>query len=109
MHQLRKWLTALVAGAVCVMGAATPAAALGPDRLPITVANQSGRGEQVFVHVLGTNLATGKLGWVDGGGTFREAVGVATDADDRRRLDAAGNEVVDDETAQGSGCSGDDE
>lgn len=71
MHQLRKWLTALVAGAVCLMGAAAPAAALGPDRLPITVANQSGRGEQVFVHVLGTNLATGQLGWVDGGGTFR--------------------------------------
>lgn len=54
------------------MGVAAPAAALGPDRLPITIGNQSGRGEQVFVHVLGTNLATGRLGWVDQGGTFHQ-------------------------------------
>ncbi|MFS0704712.1 beta-1,3-glucanase family protein [Cellulomonas sp. 179-A 9B4 NHS] len=72
MRQLRTWLTALVVGALCVMGAAAPAAAVGPDRLPITVANSSGRGEQVYVHVLGTNLATGRLGWVDAGGTFRQ-------------------------------------
>ncbi|QGQ17972.1 glucan endo-1,3-beta-D-glucosidase [Cellulomonas sp. JZ18] len=71
MHQLRTWLTALVVGALCVMGAAAPAAAVGPDRLPITIGNQSGRGEQVFVHVLGTDLTTGRLGWVDAGGTFR--------------------------------------
>ncbi|WP_309133792.1 beta-1,3-glucanase family protein [Cellulomonas sp.] len=71
MRQLRTWLTALVVGALCVMGAAAPAAAVGPDRLPITIGNQSGRGEQVFVHVLGTDLATGRLGWVDAGGTFR--------------------------------------
>ncbi|WP_149205176.1 beta-1,3-glucanase family protein [Actinotalea subterranea] len=72
MHQLRKWLVALVVGGLCAMGAAAPAAAVGPDQLPITIANQSGRGEQVFVHVLGTNLATGRLGWVDAGGTFHQ-------------------------------------
>ncbi len=72
MRQLRKLLTTVVVGALCVVGAAVPAASIGPDRLPITVANQSGRGEQVFVHVLGTNLQTGRLGWVDGGGTFHQ-------------------------------------
>lgn len=72
MRQLQKWLTALVVGALCVVGAAAPVAAVGPDRLPITIANRSGRGEQVFVHVLGTDLATGRLGWVDAGGTFRQ-------------------------------------
>jgi hypothetical protein len=72
MHQLRKWLIAILAGALCVTGATAPATAVGPDKLPITIANQSGRGEQVFVHVLGTNLATGRLGYVDAGGTFRQ-------------------------------------
>jgi hypothetical protein len=72
MRRLRKWFTALVVGALCIMGTAAPTAAIGPDRLPITIANQSGRGEQVFVHVLGTNLATGRLGWVDAGGTFHQ-------------------------------------
>jgi len=75
MRRLRTWLTTLVVGALCITGVAAPAApaaAAGPDRLPITIANQSGLSEQVFVYVLGTNLATGKLGWVDAGGTFRQ-------------------------------------
>ena len=30
----------------------------------------SGRGEAVYVYVLGTNLSTGRLGYVNAGGTF---------------------------------------
>ncbi len=61
---------ALALGAgVSALGAA-PAAALGPDRLPITVANTSGRSEQTYLYVLGTDLASGRLGWVDAAGAF---------------------------------------
>lgn len=63
-------LLALVA-AMLGVAAAAPAAAVGPDRLPITVTDRSGRGEQVHLYVLGTDLASGRLGWVDAGGTFR--------------------------------------
>ncbi|GIG41178.1 beta-1,3-glucanase family protein [Cellulomonas phragmiteti] len=77
MRHVRTRWTAAVTAALTLAGtlvagiaAAAPAAAVGPDRLPITVGNQSGRGEQVYLYVLGTNLATGRLGWVDGSGTF---------------------------------------
>ena len=46
------------------------AQAVGPDRLPLTITNSSGRGEAVYVYVLGTNLSTGRLGYVNAGGTF---------------------------------------
>lgn len=60
---------ALAATAASVAGA--PAAqAAGPDRLPVTITNSSGRGEAVYVYVLGTNLSTGRLGYVNAGGTF---------------------------------------
>ncbi|WP_449386247.1 beta-1,3-glucanase family protein [Cellulomonas soli] len=57
---------ALVAGP----GALAPAEASGPDVLPITVANQTGLGDDVHLSVLGTDLASGRLGWVDAGGAF---------------------------------------
>jgi len=50
--------------------AATGAQAAGPDRLPLTITNSSGRGEAVYVYVLGTNLSTGRLGYVNAAGTF---------------------------------------
>lgn len=49
---------------------ATPAAAAGPALLPLTITNNSGRGEAVYIYVLGVNLNTGRLGYVNGGGTF---------------------------------------
>lgn len=64
---------ALAAGALALLagpGVAAPAQATGPDVLPITVANQTGLGDQVHLYVLGTDLATGKLGWVDAAGAF---------------------------------------
>jgi Beta-1,3-glucanase/Ricin-type beta-trefoil lectin domain len=50
--------------------AASPAAAAGPDLLPLTIANDTGRGEAVFVYVLGVDLATGRLGYADASGRF---------------------------------------
>jgi len=38
--------------------------------LPVTVTNKTGRNDQVFLYLLGVNLATGKLGYVNAGGTF---------------------------------------
>ncbi|GEL96110.1 hypothetical protein CCO02nite_27680 [Cellulomonas composti] len=59
---------ALAAAAVVV---ATPAAqAAGPDRLPVTVTNSSGRGDAVYLYVIGVNLATGRLGYANSSGTF---------------------------------------
>ncbi|GLY04604.1 beta-1,3-glucanase family protein [Actinoplanes sp. NBRC 101535] len=40
------------------------------NTLPVTFTNRSGRSGQVFVYVLGTNLTTGKLGYVDAAGGF---------------------------------------
>ncbi|GAB1693352.1 beta-1,3-glucanase family protein [Krasilnikovia sp. M28-CT-15] len=40
------------------------------DRLPLKVSNKTGRGEDTFLYVLGTDLKSGKLGYVDAGGTF---------------------------------------
>ncbi|SNY57122.1 beta-1,3-glucanase family protein [Paractinoplanes atraurantiacus] len=38
--------------------------------LPVTVSNKTGRGDSVFLYVLGVNLTTGKLGYVNSAGTF---------------------------------------
>jgi hypothetical protein len=38
--------------------------------LPVTVSNKTGRGDAVFLYVLGVNLTTGKLGYVNGAGDF---------------------------------------
>ncbi|MCV2395686.1 beta-1,3-glucanase family protein [Actinotalea sp. M2MS4P-6] len=59
---------AVALGAVGLVTA--PAAVAAPDRLPLTVTNDSGRGEAVYLYVLGTDLASGRLGWVDAAGTF---------------------------------------
>jgi len=72
-HLRTTWTAAVTAALTLVAGAvatAAPAAAVGPDRLPITVGNQSGRSEQVHLYVLGTDLASGRLGWVDAAGAF---------------------------------------
>jgi hypothetical protein len=62
---------ALLAAAVPVAVAAMPAAkATGPTLLPFTVTNTTGRGDPVHLYVLGTDLSTGRLGYVDAGGTF---------------------------------------
>ncbi|WP_236049663.1 beta-1,3-glucanase family protein [Paractinoplanes ovalisporus] len=45
------------------------------DILPVKVTNDSGRGENVFLYMLGTNLNTGKLGYVNADGVFTNWTG----------------------------------
>ncbi|GAA0798991.1 glycoside hydrolase family 64 protein [Spirilliplanes yamanashiensis] len=66
---LRSIAAAVIATPVVAM-AIPDAEAAGPDVLPLTVTNNSGRGESVHLYVLGTNIDTGKLGYVDSAGTF---------------------------------------
>src|SRR6478609_4211934 len=61
---------ALAIAVTTAVAVAAPAQAAGPDRLPVTLTNSSGRGDAVYVYVLGTNLSTGRLGYVNAAGTF---------------------------------------
>jgi hypothetical protein len=45
--------------------------------LPVTVSNKTGRNQTVYLYVLGTNLATGKLGYVNAAGSFTAWTGGA--------------------------------
>ncbi|WP_030442097.1 beta-1,3-glucanase family protein [Actinoplanes subtropicus] len=71
---MRKLLRTLAALAVAVPIAAAvqpPAAqAVGPDLLPVTVTNNTGRGDAVYLYVLGVQLSSGRLGYVNQGGAF---------------------------------------
>ncbi|WP_406075985.1 beta-1,3-glucanase family protein [Micromonospora sp. NBC_01638] len=45
--------------------------AVGPDLLPVTVTNNSGRGEAVFLYILGQDIRPGgRLGYVNAAGQF---------------------------------------
>ncbi|AGL13921.1 glycoside hydrolase family 64 protein [Actinoplanes sp. N902-109] len=74
MRTKRRLFRALAALAVsipvAVSAAAHPAEAIGPALLPVTVTNNTGRGEATYLYVIGTNLSTGRLGYVNQGGTF---------------------------------------
>ncbi len=72
MHIRRKLLTALAALAVTapVAAVASPAMAIGPALLPVSVSNNTGRGEAVHLYVIGIQLSSGRLGYVNQGGTF---------------------------------------
>jgi glycosyl hydrolase family 64 (putative beta-1,3-glucanase) len=69
-----KILTALaVAAAATTAWFAIPASAetlAATDPLPLTVTNSTGRGDTVFLYVLGTDLQTGKLGYANAAGQF---------------------------------------
>ncbi|WP_436527238.1 beta-1,3-glucanase family protein [Actinoplanes sp. HUAS TT8] len=59
---------------------AAPAATTVPpkeDLLPVTVTNKTGRGDAVHLYVLGVNLDTGKLGYVNRTGGFTAWTGGA--------------------------------
>jgi hypothetical protein len=69
----RRALSILAALALAVPTAAvvaSPAQAVGPALLPVTVTNNTGRGDAVYLYVIGVNLNTGRLGYVNQGGTF---------------------------------------
>ncbi|GAA5021479.1 beta-1,3-glucanase family protein [Kitasatospora paranensis] len=62
---------ALVAAAgVTVAAPAEHAGAAVPTTIQLTVTNNSGRSEPVYLYDLGTLLATGRQGWADASGTF---------------------------------------
>ena len=49
---------------------ATPAQAIGPAILPVSVTNNTGRGEAVYLYTIGVQLSSGRLGYVNQAGTF---------------------------------------
>ncbi|WP_328646267.1 glycoside hydrolase family 64 protein [Amycolatopsis sp. NBC_00348] len=63
-------LAATLAVAAGLTTAVAPAADAVPATIPLKITNNSGRGDQVYVYDLGTNLATGQQGWADANGTF---------------------------------------
>lgn len=61
----------VLALSVLLVGQQSPAAAVGPDLLGVTVSNDSGRGEPVYLYVLGTDILPGSgRGYVNAAGTF---------------------------------------
>lgn len=72
-----KILTALaVVTAATTAWFAIPASA-DTTPLPLTVTNDTGRGDAVYLYVLGTNLETGKLGYANASGQFTAWTGGA--------------------------------
>src|SRR4051795_5690794 len=73
--RIRTRLLAVLAAAATVAGVLSDTAhrtaeAAVPDTVPLTITNNSGRGDPVYIYNLGTNLATGQQGWADASGTF---------------------------------------
>ncbi|MFD7769632.1 glycoside hydrolase family 64 protein [Streptomyces sp. NPDC059787] len=64
-------IATVLGGSLLATGVSAPAhAAAVPDTIPLKITNNSGRGEQVYVYNLGTQLSTGRQGWADASGTF---------------------------------------
>ncbi|MFD7459842.1 MULTISPECIES: glycoside hydrolase family 64 protein [unclassified Streptomyces] len=61
---------AALLGALLTLGSPPAAEAAVPATIPLKITNNSGRGDQIHVYVLGTSLTTGQQGWADAGGTF---------------------------------------
>ncbi|AXB47976.1 sugar hydrolase [Amycolatopsis albispora] len=70
---VKRKLLALGAALATAAGlAAVPAvsSAAVPATIPLTIQNNSGRTEPIYVYNLGTELSTGRQGWADANGTF---------------------------------------
>ncbi|MFF8941437.1 glycoside hydrolase family 64 protein [Streptomyces sp. NPDC014864] len=61
---------AVLLGALTGLAAPAPADAAVPATIPLTITNDSGRGDPLFLYDLGTSLTTGQQGWADEGGVF---------------------------------------
>lgn len=74
MHVKRKVLAiaAVAATATAAFVAVPPAAEAVPATIPLTIKNNSARGEQIYIYNLGTQLSTGRQGWADAGGGFHQ-------------------------------------
>ncbi|MFF4535958.1 glycoside hydrolase family 64 protein [Streptomyces aureus] len=62
--------SATLSAALLAFGAPPRAEAAVPATIPLTFTNNSGRGDQVYIYDLGTELSTGRQGWADANGTF---------------------------------------
>jgi hypothetical protein len=71
VRTLVRALTAL-ALTIPVAAVVSPSAAqaVGPNLLPVTVTNSTGRSDAVYLYVIGVQLSSGRLGYVNQGGTF---------------------------------------
>jgi glycosyl hydrolase family 64 (putative beta-1,3-glucanase)/ricin-type beta-trefoil lectin protein len=67
---LRALAALVMAVPVAAVAAPSAAQAVGPDLLPVTVTNSTGRGDAVYLYVLGVQLSSGRLGYVNQAGTF---------------------------------------
>lgn len=56
--------------AVLSVQAPSSADAAVPATIPLKLTNNSGRGDAVYVYVIGTQLSTGQQGWADASGAF---------------------------------------
>jgi hypothetical protein len=66
---LRGVAAILVTAPVTIAASAGPAQAIGPDLLPVTVTNNTGRSEAVHLYIIGQDIRSGgKLGWVNAAG-----------------------------------------
>ena len=75
-RKVRHWLAAAIGIPVMMaMTPAIPADAAPPSLLPLNIVNNSGRGDAVFLYVLGVDLNTGRLGYVTAGGQFNPWTG----------------------------------
>ncbi|WP_309056848.1 glycoside hydrolase family 64 protein [Streptomyces sp.] len=64
-------VAAVLLAAGVTVAAPTPAVrAAVPDTVPLTIRNDSGRADQVYVYNIGTELSTGRQGWADASGAF---------------------------------------
>ncbi|MGP4043103.1 glycoside hydrolase family 64 protein [Streptomyces sp. 2A115] len=75
MSVTRRTLAAVLAALAISLGITWPgtgsqAQAAVPTTIPLTISNNSGRGDQVYVYNIGTLLTTGQQGWADANGTF---------------------------------------
>ncbi|GHG18054.1 glycoside hydrolase family 64 protein [Streptomyces zaomyceticus] len=61
---------ALISTGIAVAGSSDSVQAAVPTTIPLTFTNNSGRGDQVYIYNLGTELSTGRQGWADANGTF---------------------------------------
>ena len=72
MHVSRKVFSLVAAAATAAAGltAVATAAEAVPATIPLTITNNSGRGDAVYIYNLGTELSTGRQGWADANGGF---------------------------------------
>jgi hypothetical protein len=68
--KLRSLLLSLSLVIPITAAVASPAQAVGPSVLPVSVTNNTGRGEATYLYVIGVQLSSGRLGYVNQGGTF---------------------------------------